>query len=210
MTTETSQPARPHVNPNLSLSAHDTGWKLLSAGFSRRLVLVPVCVTKSRLFKLASYRIEPSGAGGRGSIVAKRQCVAQSSLLSAPFASLVDAVQPRRSTACWGWGLAQDRRRLGCALLTDGSRRSFGPSFRSVSSPSHTPGLTKAVYSLSRHGFTKTATHSKRDLDWLQAQAGHRFLHTSVSVVCHTASQTRLTLYRCSGYRSSSKISALL
>ncbi len=52
MTTETSQPARPHVNPNLSLSAHDTGWKLLSAGFSRRLVLVPVCVTKSRLFKL--------------------------------------------------------------------------------------------------------------------------------------------------------------
>ncbi len=65
MTTETSQPARPHVNPNLSLSAHDTGWKLLSAGFSRRLVLVPVCVTKSRLFKLASYRIEPSGAGGR-------------------------------------------------------------------------------------------------------------------------------------------------
>ena len=81
MTTETSQPARPHVNPILALSAHDTGWKLPSAGFSCRLVLVPGCVTKSRLFKLASYRIEPSGVGGRGSIVVTRQCVAQSSLL---------------------------------------------------------------------------------------------------------------------------------
>ena len=131
MTTETSQPARPHVNPNLALSAHDTGWKLLSAGFSCRLVLVPGCVTKSRLFKLASYRIEPGGGGGRGSVVVKKQCVAQSSLLSAPFASRVDAVQPRRSTACWG--LAQDRRTLGCVLLTDGSRRSCRPPFRSVS-----------------------------------------------------------------------------
>ncbi len=159
MTTETSQPARPHVNPNLSLSAHDTGWRLLSAGFWHRLVLIPGCVHKSRLFKLASYRIEPSGAGGRGSTVVKLSALLNHLLLlSAPFASLVDAVQPRRSTACWG--LAQDRRSSGCVLLRDGSRRSFRPSLRSVNSPPHTSGLTKAVYSPSRHGFT-TAIHSK-------------------------------------------------
>ena len=77
------------------------------------------------------------------------------------FASRVDAVQPRRSTACWGWGLAQDRRSLGCVLLTDGSRRSCRDSFRSVSSPLHIPRLTEEVYSLSRHWFTNTAIHSK-------------------------------------------------
>lgn len=124
------------------------------------------------------------------------------------FASRVDAVQPRRSTACWGWRLAQDRRSLGSVVLTDGSRRSCRHSFRSVSSSLHFTRLTEAVYSLSRMGSPKPPYIANRDLDW--PQAGHRFLHTSVSVVCFTALQTRLTLYRCSGFRSSRKISALV
>lgn len=40
MTTEPSQPARPHVNPNLALSAHDTGWE---ASVSRFFVPTGAC-----------------------------------------------------------------------------------------------------------------------------------------------------------------------
>lgn len=57
-------------------------------------------------------------------------------------------------------------------------------------------------------GLPKPPYIANRNLEWLQA--GHRFLHISGLFVSLTTSQTTLTSYRFTGYRSSSRISALL